>query len=141
MTLVTSLFTRTAGIGLASGTLFGLAAVGFQQAARSVLAETFLVQAVTTLLVGITFQTVAMGAWMAWRDPAELVRVARAWKTALAVGFVGATATFGWFAAFTLQQAALVKVLAQVEMLFSFASSVFVFRETITAGRKCWAAR
>jgi drug/metabolite transporter (DMT)-like permease len=32
----------------------------------------------------------------------------------------------------TLQQAALVKVVAQVEMLFTFASSFFVFREWIT---------
>ena len=47
------------------------------------------------------------------------------------VGFVRATATFGWFAAFTLQQAALVKVVAQVEMLFSFAASIFLFREAI----------
>ena len=31
----------------------------------------------------------------------------------------------------TLQQAAIVKSLAQIEMLFTFASSVFFFRETI----------
>lgn len=47
------------------------------------------------------------------------------------MGFVGASASFGWFAAMTLQQAAIVKVVAQVEMLFTFASSFFIFREWI----------
>ena len=50
---------------------------------------------------------------------------------ALLVGFVGATASFGWFTAFALQQAALVKVVAQIEMLFTFASSIFFFKETL----------
>ncbi|AXI46689.1 hypothetical protein C1J03_12045 [Sulfitobacter sp. SK012] len=130
-TLVTSLFSRTALIGLGAGTLFGLAAVGFQTAARSVGSDFFLVQASTTLLIGISFQTTVMLIYMILRDPSELVRVRRAWKPGLMVGFVGATATFGWFAAFTLQQAALVKVVAQIEMLFSFASSVFIFKEVI----------
>ena len=53
------------------------------------------------------------------------------WKPALLVGFAGATASFGWFTAFTLQQPALVKVVAQIEMLFTFASSVFFFKESL----------
>ena len=51
----------------------------------------------------------------------------------MVVGFVGATASFGWFIAMTLQQAAIVKAVAQVEMLFSFATSVLVFKEKMTA--------
>jgi drug/metabolite transporter (DMT)-like permease len=43
----------------------------------------------------------------------------------------GATASLGWFTAMTLQNAGVVKALAQVEMIFSFATSVFVFRESI----------
>lgn len=129
--LIASVFSKTALIGLSAGTLFGLAAVGYQTAARSVVSDVFLVQAATTLLVGISFQTVVMLLFMISRDYDELARVRKAWKPALAVGFVGATATFGWFAAFTLQQAALVKVVAQIEMLFSFGSSVFIFKEVI----------
>ena len=131
LSLITSVFSRTALIGLAAGTLFGLAAVGFQQAARSVGAEHFIVQAATTLLVGIVFQTLVMLVYMVWKDRDEIARIGKAWKPALLVGIAGATATFGWFTAFTLQQAAIVKVLAQVEMLFTFASSVFIFKESI----------
>lgn len=129
--LLTSLFSRTAVIGLSAGTLFGLAAIGFQTAARSVVSEFFVVQAATTLLLGISFQTVVMALFMLYADRSELTRIRLAWKPALLVGFVGATATFGWFTAFTLQQAALVKVVAQIEMLFSFGSSILIFREVI----------
>ncbi|MGB7242913.1 MAG: hypothetical protein WBC93_12605 [Sulfitobacter sp.] len=129
--LITSVFSKTALIGLSAGTLFGLAAIGFQTAARSVISEVFLVQAATTLVIGITFQTVLMGLFMIAKDRREIIRIRNAWKPALLVGFVGATATFGWFTAFTLQQAALVKVLAQVEMLFSFGSSILIFKEVI----------
>ena len=129
--LISSLFTRTALIGLSAGTLFGLTAVSFQQAARSVGSDYFIMQASTTLVVAITFQTLIMLMYMFARDRGEIARIARAWKPAALVGLFGATATFGWFTAFTLQQAAIVKVLAQVEMLFSFASSIFIFKETI----------
>lgn len=129
--LLSSILSKTALIGLSAGTLFGLAAIGFQTAARSVVSESFIIQAATTLLIGITFQTVLMTVFMIVTDRSELARVRKAWKPALMVGFVGATATFGWFAAFTLQQAALVKVVAQIEMLFSFGSSIFIFREVI----------
>lgn len=129
--LLTSIFSKTAMTGLMAGTLFGLAAIGFQTAARSVISDVFVVQASTTLLIAITFQTVLMGIFMILKDRQELARIRLAWKPALLVGFFGATATFGWFTAFTMQQAALVKVVAQIEMLFSFGSSIFFFKEVI----------
>jgi drug/metabolite transporter (DMT)-like permease len=128
--LVSATMSRVALTGLASGTAFGLAAAGFQQATRT-LDGTFLMRAALTLAVGITLQTLVMLVWMILRDRAEIGRILRAWPWSLAVGAVGATATFGWFTAFTLQQAALVKVLAQVEMLFAFGSSVLVFGERL----------
>ncbi|GAB4352578.1 MAG: EamA family transporter [Oricola sp.] len=129
--LVTSLFTRTAGIGLLSGTLFGVAAVAYRAASLALGHPNFALQAATTLLWAIALQTAVMLAWMAWRDRAGLVRILAAWKMSALVGFVGATASFGWFAAMTLQQAAIVKALAQVEMLFAFATSIVFFREHI----------
>jgi len=134
--LVTSVFTRTAGIGLLSGTCFGLSAVAYRSAslalAPSLPAPDYLMQAGFTLGFVILLQTVVMLAWIALGEPDELGRIRAAWKPAILVGFVGASASFGWFSAMTLQQAAMVKVVAQVEMLFTFASSFFVFREWIT---------
>lgn len=129
--LVASLFARNALIGLASGTLFGVAAVAYRAASLSLSGPNFIMQASVTLAVVITLQTAIMLGWMLWREPAELGRIRRAWKPALFTGITGASASFGWFMAMTLQQAAVVKSLAQIEMLFTFAASVFYFKEKI----------
>ena len=129
--LLASLVSRNALIGLGSGMLFGVSAVAYRAASLSLNGPGFAMQAAVTLVVVIVFQTLLMLAWMAWRERDQFARIAKAWKPSLFVGFVGASASFGWFAAMTLQQAAIVKSLAQVEMLFTFAASVFVFRETI----------
>lgn len=129
--LITSVFTRTAMLGLASGTLFGVSAVSYRAASLALEGPGFAMQAAMTLAVTTLFQTVLMLGWMLWRTPGEIVKIGKAWKPALFTGFVGATASFGWFTAMTLQQAAIVKSLAQVEMLFTFAASVFYFKEKI----------
>lgn len=135
LSLVTSVGSRTALIGLTSGFFFGLSAIAYRTAslslAPSLPTPDAVVQAGYTLCVVITVQTVSMLLWMIWRDRAELTRVRAAWKVSALVGFVGATASFGWFTAMTLQQAAVVKALAQVEMLFTFASAVLIFKEKI----------
>lgn len=131
--LLASLVSRNALIGLASGTLFGVAAVAYRAASLSLGGPNFMMQAATTLLFTIFFQTVVMLGWIVWKERAELAHIAKAWKASLFVGLVGASASFGWFAAMTLQQAAVVKALAQIEMIFTFASTVYFFREKINA--------
>ena len=131
--LFASMVSRNAAIGLASGTLFGIAAVAYRAASLSLGGPNFMMQAAVTLAATIVFQATAMLVWMVWRDRSELGRIARAWRPSFLVGFVGATASFGWFMAMTLQQAAAVKALAQIEMLFTFASSIYFFKETINA--------
>ncbi|CAG0979311.1 MAG: EamA family transporter [Rhizobiaceae bacterium] len=130
-TLVTSVFGRNALIGLASGTAFGISAVAYRAASLALAGPNALMQAAVTLAVVILFQTVLMSAWMVWRDRSEIGRIARAWRPSLVVGLVGASASFGWFFAMTLQQAAVVKSLAQIEMLFTFLSTVYFFKERI----------
>lgn len=130
-TLVTSVLSRNALIGLASGTFFGISAVAYRAASLSLGGPNFMMQAAVTLAVVIVFQTLIMLIWILWKERDELPRIAKAWRPALFTGLVGASASFGWFMAMTLQQAAIVKSLAQIEMLFTFASSVFFFREKI----------
>lgn len=130
-TLITSVFSRTALIGLSSGVAFGVAAVSYRAASLSLGGPNFMMQAAVTLAFVIIFQTTVMLVWMLLRDRGELALIKAAWKPSLVVGLAGATASFGWFMAMTLQQAAYVKVLAQVEIIFTFASSVFIFRESI----------
>lgn len=129
--MLASTVSPNALIGLASGTAFGISAVSYRAASLALGGPNFVMQAAVTLAFVITFQTAIMLLWMMWKDRAEIGRIAKAWKLSLFTGCVGATASFGWFAAMTLQQAAVVKSLAQIEMLFTFAATVFFFKEKI----------
>ncbi|MEO9614869.1 MAG: DMT family transporter [Nitratireductor sp.] len=129
--LLAALVGRNALVGLASGALFGVTAVAYRAASLALGGPNFIMQAAITLAWVIVFQSLLMALWMLWKDRAEIGRIRKAWKPALIVGLAGATASFGWFMAMTLQQAAVVKALAQVEMIFTFASTVFFFRERI----------
>lgn len=133
--VLASTFSRTARIGLLSGLFFGLSSVSYSTAsgalAPSLPHPDAMMQAAYTLVFVIVLQTAAMLAWLVIREPEELRRAARAWKIATATGFVGATASFGWFTAMTLQHPAVVRALAQVELLFTFASTAFIFRERL----------
>lgn len=129
--MFTSLWQRTALIGLASGTLFGLSAVAYRAASLSLGGPNFFVQAAVTLACVITLQTVLMLGWIVWREPKEIEKIKNAWKPSLLTGMAGSLASLGWFTAMTLQNAAVVKALAQVEMLLAFATSALIFREKI----------
>ena len=130
--LFTSVAQRTTVIGLVSGAGFGFSAVAYRAASLSLGGPNFFMQAAVTLAFGITLQTIVMLIWMALREPEQFALIRKAWKPSLLVGMAGATASLGWFAAMTLQNAGVVKALAQVEMLFTFATSVFIFREKIS---------
>ena len=130
--LLVGLSSREAVIGVASGALFGISAVFFRAAALALPEGSVPLRAALTLAVALTIQTLAMLAWMALRDRGELRRVAKAWAPGLLVGFVGASASAGWFTAMTLQKVAYVRALGQIELVFTVASSIFWFRETVT---------
>jgi drug/metabolite transporter (DMT)-like permease len=133
--LVSSTYSPVALLGLGSGTLFGISAISVRSASLALDAtlpkSDFVMSAGITLSAVILFQTTIFGLWILWREPQEFSRIGAAWRPSLATGFVGATASFGWFMAMTLQNAAIVKALAQVELLFTFVSTVFIFKEAI----------
>ena len=122
---------RAALIGLASGGFFGIAAISVRGGSLSLGGDGFLVQAAFTLAVMLVFQTVMMGTYMAIRNASELREVLAAWRVAMWVGASGAIASIGWFTAMTIQNAALVRALGQIELVFTIAASVIVFREKI----------
>lgn len=120
---------REAHLGLLSAAIFGFAAVAYRAASLSLEGPNFWVQGGVTLCVAIVLQTILVGGWIYFKDRADFANIARTWKTGLSVGFAGALASFGWFTAMTLEQAAAVKAVAQIEMLFAFATTYFIFKE------------
>lgn len=132
--LTLSSFARSLGerptlMGLGSGACYGIAAVAYRGASLSLGRPDFLMPAAYTLLVVLIIQTAAMTLWLAWREPDQLLGTLRSWKVSSAVGVAGALASMGWFTAMTIENAAYVRALGQVELVFTFASSHFLFRE------------
>ena len=82
-----------------------------------------------TLAIVTAFQTAIMTLWLIWRERGEITRVFRQWRVAGLTGLTSMIGSLCWFTAFTLQTAAYVKALGQVELIFSFLATVFVFRE------------
>jgi drug/metabolite transporter (DMT)-like permease len=44
----------------------------------------------------------------------------------------GGLASIGWFSAFTLQNATYVRALGQIELIFTFIATLFIFREKVS---------
>lgn len=128
---------RAAGLGLLSGVFFAVSAVMYRGATLAVASDDVLMRALVTLAAVTLSQAVAMALWLGWREPGELGRVAGAWRTAVWIGLSGMAGSLCWFTAFTLQNAAYVFAVGQVEVVFSILASVLFFRERIT-GREAW---
>ena len=122
---------RSALVGLASGASFGIAAVSYRGASLSLEGNGFLVQAAFTLAFVLVLQTFVMAIYMALRNPGELRDALAAWRIAIWVGASGAVGSIGWFTAMTIQNAALVRALGQIELVFTIGASVLIFREKI----------
>ena len=125
-------FGRAALYGLLAGGLFGLSAIGYRGATLALEPLPFLTRAVVALAAATITQTVLMGLWLRWREPGELGRVARGWRRTLPVGVTGVLGSMGWFAAFSLQNAAFVRALGQVEIVFTLMASSLFFRERLS---------
>lgn len=126
------LMQRTALLGVASGTLFGLSAVSIRAASISLEGEGFLMQAAFTLACVTAFQTIVMSAYMRTREPGQITMAFRHWRAGSLVGAFGMLGSACWFSAMTLQNAAYVRALGQIELVFTFIASYLFFRERST---------
>jgi drug/metabolite transporter (DMT)-like permease len=125
--------TRSTVIGILSGSLFALSAIGYRGAILSLDGSNFIMVATFTLAVGLVIQAALLTAWLALRDPKVLRAIAKAWKPSLLAGFMGAFASEFWFLAFAIATAANVRTLALVEVLFAQGVTRFVFKQPTTA--------
>ena len=106
-------------IGLASGGMFALSAIGFRGAILDLALPNYVMAATSTLAVGIAMQAVVLSVYLALSSPAVLFAIFRAWKPSLSAGLAGAVASQFWFLAFALATAASVRTLALIEVLFA----------------------
>lgn len=126
------IWNKAAGLGILSGAMFAISAVGYRAATLEIDHEDPLVRSSVTLAVVTVSQTIGMAAWLAWREKGELGNVVGAWRTAVWMGITGMLGSICWFTAFTLKSAAYVFAVGQIEVIFSLAASYLFFKEKIT---------
>ncbi len=120
-------------IGLASGGMFALSAIGFRGAILDLHLPNFVMAATFTLVVGLAMQAVTLSLYLVLRQPSVMFALVRAWKPSLFAGFMGALASQFWFLAFALATAASVRTLALIEVLFAQLIARFAFRQKTSA--------
>lgn len=108
-------------LGIVAGGLFGVAAVGIRAASGSLGDGPAWDRALLTLTVMLGIQAVLNTVWLAVTDRPELVATVRLWRPALPVGVLSLCGSIGWAVAVTLENAARVRTLGQVELLIAFA--------------------
>jgi drug/metabolite transporter (DMT)-like permease len=126
------LFARAAGLGLASGLLFAISGVTYRAATLEVGADAPLLRAAVTLSAVTLMQFCAMSLWLRVFEQGQILAVWGARRKALWIGLMSLGGSLGWFLAFTLQTAAYVKALGQIELIFSLMVSVLVFKERLS---------
>ena len=124
---------KAASLGIISGAMFAISAVGYRAATLEIESDDPLMRSSVTLCVVTLSQTFGMAAWLAWREEGEIGSVLGAWRTAMWLGLTGMLGSIFWFMAFTLQNAAYVFAVGQIEVIFSLAASHLFFKEKITA--------
>lgn len=122
---------RPVAMGLAAGGLFAVSAICYRGATLELEPAPFLLRAVLALATATFLQSLLMGFWLALRERGEIGRVLKGWRVTGLVGITGLLGSLGWFAAFALQNAAYVRALGQVEVIFTLLFSVLWFRERL----------
>ena len=116
-------------MGLGAGALFGVASVAYRAATLAVSIDDVFFRAVFALAAVTTGQVVMLLPWLIWFEKGEVSAIAAARRPAFWAGVTGMLASVCWFWAFALMNAAYVRAVGQVELLFTLVVSTYVFRE------------
>jgi drug/metabolite transporter (DMT)-like permease len=84
---------KPAALGIGSGAMFAIAAIGFRGGIRALDTSSFVMGATTTLALGLFIQTVVLTAYLFVFDRKTLFAIFRLWRPSLLAGFTGAFAS------------------------------------------------
>lgn len=120
-------------LGLTSGGMFALSAIGYRGAILSLGLSNYLMAATFTLAVGLVATTIMLSLYLMLRSPGVMVAIAKAWRPSMFAGFMGAFASQFWFLGFAVTSAANVRTIALVEVLFAQLVARFAFGQRTSA--------
>lgn len=122
----------SAWLGLGSGAGFAISAVGYRAGSLALGGHSPWLAGAYTLVWAQAIQSLLIGGYLAWRQPEALRMIVKEWRISLMAGCAGALASFGWFTAFAMRNAADVRTLALVEVIYGYFVSQKIFREKIS---------
>ena len=125
---------KGARYGILSGAIFAIAAGTIREASKLLPEGDFLVRGITVLACMNTIQVVLMALYLARRDRPQLGKVWFNWRSSVWVGIFSVLGSAGWALAMTLENAALVRAVGQIELVFTFIASHVVLKERPSAG-------
>ena len=80
-------------------------------------------------MVTLLLQTILMTLYLLIMQKGQITKVWDNRGKAMLVGLTSMLGSVGWFTAMTLQNAAYVRALGQVEIIFTFLTSIIIFKE------------
>jgi len=133
-TVLADLTHKGAIYGILSGAVFAVAAGTIREASKLLTEGDFWVRGITVLACMNTIQVVLMAAYLLRRDRPQLGKVWVNWRSSIWVGIFSVLGSAGWALAMTLENAALVRAVGQIELVFTFIASHVVLKERPSAG-------
>jgi drug/metabolite transporter (DMT)-like permease len=120
--------------GILSGVFFAVAAGMIREASKDLTTGDFMIRGITTLASMNTIQIVLMLAYLSYRDRSQFGKIWVNWRSSIWVGIFSVLGSAGWALAMTLQNAALVRAVGQIELVFTFIASHVILKERPSTG-------
>jgi drug/metabolite transporter (DMT)-like permease len=117
--------------GLGSGTVFAFTTVLIKLGNQSLSGPSLVVRALFTLVITNILQILMQGAWLYFREPAELRKAFTTWRTSMWVGTLSGCGSACWFTGFAIAEVALVRAVGQIEIVFTLLFSRFYLKEVL----------
>lgn len=123
------IWNRSVALGVSSGLLFAITSLAIRRVALSLDSASYLIDGAVTLIYVVVVQIFLLIAYMMAREVKEFKALAGEWRLGTFIGVTSALGSIGWFTAFAIQTAAIVKAFGQIELVFAIAISMLFFGE------------
>ena len=118
-------------LGLLAGLCLGSCSVFYRIAMEALPELNIIEKAMLTASIAVLLQTFIMGAALLLWRPTELFACLRSWRRSSVVGSITSITTVVWFIAFSMMGVAQVRMLGQIEIIFSLLFSILFFKKKV----------
>ena len=130
--IIKNLSSKSTLVGLACGFLLASSVTFYRAATLSLVNfDSKFEMALSTLFIGVLIQSFILTMYLLYFEKSEFKKMYQNKFQCIAAGFCGFVTTLSWFYAFALLQAAIVRAVGQIELLFSYIASRYYFKEKI----------